>query len=64
MASYRVTEMQAMLVEMIERFEFTLAVDHDKVRRTAAVVMTPTVEGHPEKGVHLPFIIKPARQEE
>ena len=56
--------MQAMLVEMIERFEFTLAVDHSKVRRTAAVVMTPTVEGHPEKGVHLPFIIRPARQDE
>ena len=53
--------MQAFLVELINNFEFTLAVPHDKIfREPLAGGMTPTIVGEREKGVQMPYIIKAA----
>jgi hypothetical protein len=55
-----VFEMQAFLVELINNFEFTLAVPHDRIFREPAAVMTPIIAGEREKGVQMPYIIKAA----
>jgi hypothetical protein len=55
-----VLEMQAFLVELINNFEFTLAVPHDKIFREPASLMIPTIVGEREKGVQMPCIIKAA----
>jgi hypothetical protein len=52
--------MQAFLVELINNFEFTLAVPHEKIFREPATVMTPTIKGEREKGVQMPYTIKAA----
>jgi hypothetical protein len=53
-------EMEAFLVELINSFEFTLAVPHEKIFKEPATVMTPTIVGEREKGVQMPYIIKAA----
>jgi hypothetical protein len=55
-----VLEMQAFLVELINSFEFALAVPHEKIFREPAGAMTPTIAGEREKGVQMPSIIRPA----
>ena len=52
--------MQAFLVELINNFEFTLAIPHDKIFREPAFVVAPTIVGEREKGVQMPYIIKAA----
>jgi hypothetical protein len=52
--------MQAFLVELINNFEFALAVPHEKIFKEPANVMTPTIVGEREKGVQMPCIIKAA----
>lgn len=57
--SRRVYEYQAFLIELVKNFEFsmpdTLA---SKVRRQAAMVMLPTIEGEVSKGPQLPITIR------
>jgi hypothetical protein len=55
-----ILEMQAFLVELINNFEFALAVPHEKIFMEPANVMTPTIVGEREKGVQMPYIIKAA----
>jgi hypothetical protein len=52
--------MQAFLVELVNNFEFTLAVPHEKIFKEPATFVTPTIVGEREKGVQMPFIIKAA----
>jgi hypothetical protein len=56
--------MQAFLVELIRNFEFSLEVPYEKVRREGSGVMAPTLEGQVNKGVQLPFRLRPAQREE
>jgi hypothetical protein len=54
-------EMRAFIVELINSFEFTLAVPSEKVQREpCTLLMIPTVVGEAEKGAQLPLLIKPA----
>jgi hypothetical protein len=52
--------MQAFLVELINNFEFTLAVPHEKIFKEPAAVITPTIAGEREKGVRMPYNIRAA----
>lgn len=56
----RVIELQAFLVDLIGNFEFSLTPEAQRVRREAAGVMTPTIEGQVEKGTQLPLRISVA----
>jgi hypothetical protein len=58
--SFSVLEMHAFLVGLMNNFEFTLSVPHEKVRREPCLLMAPTIEGEIEKGIQLPFVITPA----
>ena len=52
-------EMQAFLVELINNFEFTLAVPHEKIYKEPAAVMTPSIVHnalHSTRSCHLPPI--------
>ena len=53
-------EMQAFLVELVNNFEFALAVPHDRIFKEPAAAMTPMIKGEREKGVQMPYIIKAA----
>lgn len=50
-----VIELQAFIVELLSNFEFTATPKIDKIRREAALVMVPTIEGELEKGSQLPL---------
>ena len=45
MHACRVYELQAFLVELVSNFHFELTDDAQRVRKTAAIVMVPTIEG-------------------
>ncbi|KAJ7185447.1 cytochrome P450 [Mycena filopes] len=56
---FAVYEYQAFLVELIKNFEFTMDPSLAlKVRREAAIVMIPTIEGEVYKGSQLPITIR------
>ncbi|KAJ3995671.1 cytochrome P450 [Lentinula boryana] len=52
---FAVIEVQAFIVELLSNFEFSATPQIDKVRREAAIVMVPTIEGEIEKGSQLPL---------
>ncbi|KAJ3758780.1 cytochrome P450 [Lentinula raphanica] len=52
---FAVIEVQAFIVELLSNFEFSATPQIDKIRREAALVMVPTVEGEVEKGSQLPL---------
>ncbi|KAJ3817458.1 cytochrome P450 [Lentinula raphanica] len=52
---FAVIEMQAFIVELLSNFEFSATPQIDKIRREAALVMVPTIEGEVEKGSQLPL---------
>ncbi|KAJ3768943.1 cytochrome P450 [Lentinula raphanica] len=52
---FAVIEIQAFIVELLSNFEFSATPQIDKIRREAALVMVPTVEGEVEKGSQLPL---------
>ncbi|KAK0202327.1 cytochrome P450 [Desarmillaria ectypa] len=60
---FAVLEMEMFLIQLVGNFEFSLAEDKD-IRREAAFVMTPTMEGEIEKGSLLRLKIKVAQMEE
>ncbi|KAJ3807307.1 cytochrome P450 [Lentinula aff. lateritia] len=52
---FAVIELQAFIVELLSNFEFSATPKIDKIRREAALVMVPTIEGELEKGSQLPL---------
>lgn len=44
---------------MLSKFEFSLAVPAEAVRRELCGVMSPTIEGKKEDGIQLPMKIRP-----
>ncbi|KAH7883347.1 cytochrome P450 [Phlebopus sp. FC_14] len=61
---FAVVEIQAFLVEMVGKFEFTLTNKAAKIRREACLVMVPTVEGEVHDGIQLPLAISIAARED
>ncbi|KAL1746488.1 cytochrome P450 [Schizophyllum fasciatum] len=58
---YAVLELSAFLVELIDRFEFSAPPDVlSKIRRGAAGVMVPMLEGELDRGAQLPLHVRPA----
>ena len=55
---FSVVEMQCLLIEMINAFEFSLPLDGKKVRRQAGGVMVPTLEGEALKGGQLSLVVR------
>ncbi|KAE9402808.1 cytochrome P450 [Gymnopus androsaceus JB14] len=52
---FAVIELQAFAVELLSNFEFSAASKTEKIRREAALVMVPTIEGEVENGAQLPL---------
>ncbi|KAH7922165.1 cytochrome P450 [Leucogyrophana mollusca] len=61
---FAVIEIQAFLVEIINKFEFSVTDKTEHIRREACLVMAPTVEGELEKGVQLPLRVSIAARDE
>ncbi|KAI0365076.1 cytochrome P450 [Pilatotrama ljubarskyi] len=61
---FAIYELQAFLTELVSNFQFELTPDVDRLRKTQAIVMVPTLEGEVEKGVQLPLRISLAPREE
>jgi hypothetical protein len=52
--NYRVLEMQAVLVELVENFEYRFPEDVEIIRLNAGL-MVPMVEGKMHEGVQMPL---------
>ncbi|KAF5356634.1 hypothetical protein D9757_006808 [Collybiopsis confluens] len=61
---FAVIELQAFIVELLRNFEFSSTPKVEKLRREAALVMIPTIEGERESGRQLPLRVAFARREE
>jgi hypothetical protein len=60
-AEYSLMEIHAFIVELINGFEFALAVPREKIRREpCTLIMIPAIAGEVEKGAQLPLLIKVA----
>ncbi|KAJ8594235.1 cytochrome P450 [Rhizopogon salebrosus TDB-379] len=57
---FALVEFQAFLTEFVGKFEFALTDKCERVRRTGALVMSPTLEGEVENGVQLPLRVSVA----
>ncbi|KAK0191708.1 cytochrome P450 [Armillaria mellea] len=57
---FAVCELQALVVEIIDKFELSVTEDWIRIRRESCRVMTPTLEGEVEKGAQLPLRVKTA----
>ncbi|KAL1691618.1 cytochrome P450 [Schizophyllum commune] len=56
---FAVLEMSAFIIELVDRFEFSVSPDViARVYRGAAGVAIPMMKGEPEKGVQLPLLVK------
>lgn len=63
MAAYSVIEMQALLFELVGKFEFKMTDKAERVIRQLAIVMTPMVDGELDRGTQLPLAISLAPQD-
>ena len=61
---FALMELQVFAVELVGNFEFSLTPESQKIRREAALVMVPTVEGQLEKGAQLPLRVKIASRDD
>ncbi|KAJ7593938.1 cytochrome P450 [Mycena floridula] len=61
---FAVLELQVLLLETINEFEFSLAVPAEQVRREYCSVTVPVLQGQVDKGVQLPIRIKAASRDE
>ncbi|KAG7439684.1 uncharacterized protein BT62DRAFT_1013654 [Guyanagaster necrorhizus] len=52
---FAVCELHALMVEIIDKFEFSLTKDWIRIQRESCRVMVPTLEGEVEKGAQLPL---------
>jgi hypothetical protein len=57
---HRMVELQAFLVELIDKFNFAPTEDMARVRRASGFVMIPALEGEKQKGSQLPLLISSA----
>jgi hypothetical protein len=55
--SQSVLELQALLVELISNFEFSMNKQSGKVRRLHCAVMVPVVSGEEVKGAQMPLMV-------
>ena len=53
--------MQAILVELIENFEFSIPASNPQIRRLPAGLMAPLVVGDEMKGPQMPLHVKVVR---
>ncbi len=60
----RIYELQAFLTELVSNFQFELTEDVNRVCKTSAIVMVPTLEGELEKGAQMPLRVSLAPREE
>ncbi|KAG5644497.1 hypothetical protein DXG03_008239 [Asterophora parasitica] len=60
---FAVTELQTFIFELVGPFEFISTPESQKIRREAALIMVPIVEGQVEKGAQLPLRIRVASRE-
>ncbi|KAG6918884.1 hypothetical protein DXG01_010948 [Tephrocybe rancida] len=61
---FAVTELQVFLFELIGQMEFSRTPESERVRREAAIVMVPTIEGQVEKGAQLPLRVRVTPRDE
>ncbi|KAI0351948.1 cytochrome P450 [Trametes cingulata] len=61
---FAIYELQAFLTELVSNFQFELTPEVNRLCKTQAIVMVPTLEGEVEKGVQLPLRISLAPREE
>jgi len=61
---FAVLEMHAFLAELVLNFEFSLTPEAHNIRREAAMVMAPTIEGDVAKGNRLPLFVKLVSRED
>ena len=54
---YSVIEAQALLMEIISKFEWGLSEKSTRIRREACGLVVPTIEGEVEKGVQMPLVV-------
>ncbi|EPQ55423.1 cytochrome P450 [Gloeophyllum trabeum ATCC 11539] len=59
---FAMTEMQAFLVELVSKFEFSPAVDERRIRREGPALMFPVVDGEVGDGVKLPLRVSLVRE--
>ncbi|KAJ3792293.1 cytochrome P450 [Lentinula aff. detonsa] len=55
---FAVMELQVMLFELIESFEFSLPLEGVDIQRIPSILMVPMIRGKPELGVQLPLQVK------
>jgi len=55
---FAMLEMQAVLIELLENFEFTLPDDVDIIRVYGGT-MTPMIAGQTDQGTQMPLIVTP-----
>ncbi|EJF60674.1 cytochrome P450 [Dichomitus squalens] len=61
---FAIYELQAFLVELVSNFQFDLTEDVDRICKTTAIVMVPTLRGELAKGVQMPLRVSLAPREE
>ncbi|KAI1790345.1 cytochrome P450 [Ganoderma leucocontextum] len=61
---FAIYEVQAFLTELVSNFQFELSDDVDRIRKTSAIVMVPTLENEITKGVQMPLRVSLAPREE
>ncbi|KAJ4479769.1 cytochrome P450 [Lentinula edodes] len=59
---FAVMELQVMLFELIESFEFSLPTEVLDIQRIPSILMVPIIRGKPELGVQLPLQVKQRTQ--
>ncbi|KAJ3867329.1 cytochrome P450 [Lentinula novae-zelandiae] len=61
-SNFQVMELQVMLFELIESFEFSLPTEVLDIQRIPSILMVPMIRGKPELGVQLPLQVKQRTQ--
>jgi len=59
-----VIEIQAFIVEIVGKFEFTMTDQSERVCRAPSFVMIPMVDGELERGSQLPLAVSVAARED
>ncbi|KII95493.1 hypothetical protein PLICRDRAFT_98902 [Plicaturopsis crispa FD-325 SS-3] len=61
---FAIVEMQALLVELVGHFEFSVTPETGKLRRESCLVMIPILEGEVDKGSQMPLRVTVAARDE
>ena len=60
----RIYEVQAFLTELVSNFRFELSDDVERIRKTSAIVMVPTLDNEITKGAQMPLRVSLAPRDE